>query len=185
METSEIQHILDQAQLAREIPTHFEKEYKRMLKRQLHELAEAQCLMAQDFFLSCISDLSDENANWRLDGLTNLGFHYQFSPDSEICEKVRFLLLNDSDDMIRHSAATVLGGRSKWLDSALVSALSSDPDESVRASAFIALLALAGVPFLRCCQEEVRVDQGELQPTFEEIRRIASEYGIDIDNLTS
>jgi hypothetical protein len=180
MNESEIQSILTQAQLARTSPIDFDKQQLKELKRQLHKLAESQSLPAKDFFLSC---LSDPDSEWRLNGLGNLGFHYQISPESEICDRVRALLLNDSDDYVRTTAASVLGVCSRWLDSALIKALTSDPDEFVRIVAFESLIQLAGVPMGIAFRASEAAKNGEIEPTLAEVKRIISESGIDIDKI--
>lgn len=175
-----VQTILAQAQIARENPANFNKQELRTLKRQLHQLAESKSLPAKEFFISC---LSDADSDWRLAGLRNLGFHYSFDPVSEICTQIRTLLLEDTDDDVRSCAALVLGNRSQRLDPALLKALQSDPSEYVRGSAFEALIGLVGVPFVVTLGIGQRVTDGEIEPTLEEVKRIAAEYGIDIEQI--
>ncbi len=178
MDKSQIQKLLAQAQSARQDPNSFDNHQLRELKRQLHRLAEAKDLSAKDFFLSC---LSDPDSRWRYAGLDNLGFHYQLKEEKEVCNKIRFLLLNDSDDFVRGCAASVMGLHSKGLDSALLTALNSDPDEFVRIAAFDSLLKLAGVPVRTEYREGERARNGEIQPTFEEVKRIIAECGVELD----
>lgn len=182
MNEIEVQTILDQAQIARANPANFNKQELRMLKRQLHQLAESKSLPAKEFFLSC---LLDSDSDWRLNGLRNLGFHYPFDPVSEISTQIRTLLLEDTDDDVRSCAALVLGGRSQGLDLALLEALQSDPSEYVRGSAFIALLELVGVPFAVTFGFGEKVYDGEIESTLAEIKRITAEYGIDIEQINT
>lgn len=174
-----MQQILTQAQAAREIPFLDRGELKKIWW-QMHAVAEAQYLPAIKFFISC---LDNTNSEWRLEGLQDLGYHYQFPPDSVITQKIRYLLLNDPDDDVRLAAAFILGIRSVWLDSALMTALCSDPEEHVRYAAFNSFLKLAGVPYRVITREVERAKSGEIPATFEEVERIVTEAGIDIEAL--
>lgn len=179
MEEAEMQQILAQAQAARE-NTSLEWDELTTIWWSMHDLAEAQYLPAIDFFMSCLNDV---NSTWRLKGLQDVGYHYQFPPDSTITEKIRQLLLSDPDDDVRSTAASILGIRSVWLDPALMTALHSDPEEYVRYSAFDSLLTLAGIPYLVVKKEMEKVEKGEIPTTFEEVKRIVVEAGIDIEAL--
>ncbi|MUL36525.1 hypothetical protein [Gloeocapsopsis dulcis] len=179
MEETQMQQILTQAQAARENPV-LDRGELRKIWRQMHAVAEAQYLPAIDFFISCLDDV---NSRWRLEGLQDVGYHYHFPPDSPITEKIRQLLLSDPNDDIRLAAASILGIRSVWLDPALVTALNSDPEKYVRYVAFNSLLTLAGVPYLVVKREEERAKSGEIPATFEQVKRIVAEAGIDIETL--
>ena len=179
MNDPNVQNIIHEAQLARKNPV--DRQQLRKLKKQLHKLAESGDLLAKEFFLSC---LSDPDPDWRLHGLRNLGFHYSFSPESETCNKIRTLLLEDDDSDIRMSAASVLGIRSRWLDSALLKSLTSDPDEFVRIVSFESLIQLAGTPIGVAFKASEKAKKGEIEPTFAEIKRIICEYGIEADSLS-
>ena len=178
MNEFDIKKTLVQAQSARQNPNSFDEDQLRELKKQLHRLAEAQDLSAKDFFLSC---LSDPIASWRYLGLNNLGFHYYFTEEKEVCEKIRFLLLNDPDEDVRRCAASVLGCQSEWLDSALLIALHSDSNKYVRIAAFESLLKLAGVPVRVEFREGEKAKNGEIQTTFEEVKRIIAECNINLE----
>ena len=171
----EMQQALAQAQVARDNPEPGHKELDKV-RWQMHDLAEAQYQPAIEFFASCFDH---EYSEWRLASVRDVGFHYPLTPDSPVTEKIRQLLLNDPDDGVRHAAAFVLSSRSRWPDSALSTALYCDPDDYVRNAAFQALLELAGVPYLVACREYRRAKSGEIQPTWDEIKRIVIEAGID------
>lgn len=144
MEEAEMQQIITQVQAARENPFLDRSELKNFW-RQLHAVAEAQYLPAIYFFASWLDNTDSE---WRLQGLQDMGYHYQFLPDSAIRQKICQLLSSDSDDDVRIGAASILGIRSVWLNPALMTALHSDAEEYVRYSAFDSLLTLAGVQYL-------------------------------------
>ncbi|MEW5857690.1 MAG: HEAT repeat domain-containing protein [Cyanobacteriota bacterium] len=181
MKEAEKQQILAQAKTARLKPT-LDRGELGGIWRQMHAIAEAQYPPAVDFFISCLDDI---DSNWRLEGIRDLGFHYQFPPDSVITQKIRQLLLNDPDDSVRIAAASILGIRSVWPDPVLRTALSTDPNEFVRHAAFDALLTLASVPYRVINREMERVHKREIPPTFEEVKRIITEAGIDIKTLLS
>jgi len=179
MDEAQMQQVLEAAQAARANPN-LERAELRKIWRELHRLAEAQYEPAIEFFMSC---LDDPDSNWRLEAIEDLGFHYPFSAESPITAKVRQLLPTDPDDHIRIAAAHILGIRSKWPEPALVRALTDDPDETVRVSAFKSLLNLAGVPY-PTVRDQVKASKlGIIQPTWAEVQRIIAENGIDLAAL--
>jgi len=149
---------------------------RRRVFRNLHDLADAQYQPAFEFLTGC---LDHPDSTWRLASLRDIGFHYVTSPDSLFVEKARELLCDDPNSDVRRAAALILGIRSQWKDTALVTALTSDPERFVRASAFASLLELAGVPRRRAWKSWEQVKRGEIQPTWEEVRRIVVQEGID------
>lgn len=178
MDTETMDNVLVAAKLAQHDTTLANTERK-VLWRKLHAIAEVQYVPAVDFF---VSSLENSDWEWRLDALQCLGFHYDFPADGSIVERIRHLLLTDTDGfgLVRMAAAAVLGLRSTWPEAALKSALRSDPDEQVRRSAFSALLDLAGVPVAKKRCEVEKVEAGDIRPTWEEVERILAEEGIDL-----
>lgn len=168
MTDREMANLLDDMKIVRQQRTLRGGEYREVWKK-LHHLAEAHYPPALKFFLDC---LDDPDWIWRLDGLTSLGFHYQFPPDGDIVSRIQHLLVNDPEAQVRIAAASVLGGRSRWPDQWLRDSLQLDQDDIVRRAAFVSLLELAGVPPKICQIEEERVRGGAVQPTWEEVQRV-------------
>lgn len=171
MDTQALGQILGEAKSARQRFSLTDQEHKTVI-RNLHILAEAQYDPAIEFFLSCLDDL---RWRWRYEGVSCLGFHYAFPPEGDITEKLRQMLLNDPEPIVRIAVASVLGKRSEWPDPALRTALRSDPDKIVRRAVFAALLTLAKVPLHLIQREEKRVEAGEMRPNWREVKRIIAE----------
>ncbi|MSP13842.1 MAG: HEAT repeat domain-containing protein [Chloroflexi bacterium] len=144
----------------------------------MHDLAEAKYDPAISFFLNL---LDDTEWDWRQESVTSLGFHYDFSPDGEIADKIRQMVLTDPAPIVRNAAASVLGGRSKWPDQVLIAALKFDPEELVRKAAFASLLELAGVPYKTVNKMNKLLGEGKQQATWEEFKRILSAEGIKLE----
>ena len=141
------------------------------LGRILHRLAEARYAPALPMIQPFL-----EHPNWgtRLDAVGLIGFHYPFSPESSLAQSFRQLLLHDPWPMVRMSAAHVLGGRSTVTDPALMTALTTDPDEDVRCSAFLALLQLHGVKWPQLRQIERQLESGEILLTVSSLEALVS-----------
>jgi HEAT repeat protein len=142
----------------------------------MSRLADAGYEPAKALF---VEGLDDPDWSWRLDCLTNLGFHYSLAPDGELMDKVRQMLLTDPSEMIRLSAPFVLANQSTWGDPALLAALQADPEPVVRRSVFDALLRMAGLSFAQSEQQIERIDRGEIEPTWEELQRVLAAAGLN------
>jgi HEAT repeat protein len=173
MEDAALQRILEEVEAARNDPSTNSLPY---YLGKMHALAESQYTPAIPFF---IAGLSDPRWDWRSDCLRALGFHYEFSPESEITAQIRQILLSDPTANVRMTAAAVLGGRSKWPDKDLIHALQNDADPFVRSAAFEAALDLAGVPFPIMRQEIERLTKEKIQPTLDQLKKIISANGLD------
>lgn len=150
---------------------------RKELSRRMHQLAEAEYPPALELFQSL---LKDADWDWRLEGLQLIGFHYDITSNEKLIKKIRQLLLNDPEDNIRITAASILGIRSQWPDNTLVMALQSDPNQFVRYSAFEALLKLARVPYPMIQKEVNRLEKSETEPTLAEVKRILQEANINL-----
>lgn len=181
-----MQQILEEVRAARAKNVDRSEIWKKM-----HALAEAGYVPAIDFFKLF---LDDPDWDWRLEGVQLLGFHYLFTPQSEILRKFRQLLLADPQAQVRMSAAMALGSQLarmgpasksesqlQWPDRALVQAMQSDSDEDGRRAAFEALLTSAGVPFPIVTAEVQQTEKAKIQPTLADVRRILQEAGIDLE----
>jgi hypothetical protein len=144
----------------------------------MHPLAEAQYRPAKRFFSEC---LDDPRKWWRYDCLNALGFHYDFSADEDIKQKLRELLLKDEDDLIRNAAALALGRYTVWPEQTLLIALQTDPDHDVKISAFYSLYRLVGLPQREHLKTRKRLKNGELEPTLEQLKMMLSEHDIDLE----
>lgn len=144
----------------------------------MHPLAEAQYMPAKHFFAEC---LDDPRKWWRHDCLTALGFHYDFSADEDVKQKLRDLLLYDEDDLIRNAAALALGRYTIWPERPLLIALQIDPDHDVRISAFCSLYRLAGLPRKQHLKTRKRLIDGEIEPTLEQLKAMLREHNIALD----
>lgn len=147
----------------------------------MHVLAENQYQPAIPFFLE---GLDDPRWDWRVDSLSALGFHYTFPANSPVIERIRQLLRNDPDDGVRSSAAWVLSAQKHWPEPTLLDALQKDPSQLVRESCFGAILRLLGVPPYIQLEKSEEVKSKRLEPTWDEIQRIAATYG-DLPHLPS
>ena len=143
----------------------------------MHDLAEAQYQPARAFFESCLGDL---DRDWRLEAVRDIGFHYDLREDEDVLEKLRRMLVGDPDPGVRLAVAAVLGSQSSWPDWALESALHDDPDKHVRRVAFEELLRLVGMPDLRVGEHRRKLEQGEIQPTWEQLEKGIAEAGIGL-----
>jgi|SRR5579859_1501876 len=174
MDESIVRSLFDEAKAARDRAS-LNSDEKKEVWRKFHRLAEAEYIPARDYF---VKGLNDPDWDWRSQCVSFLGYHYSFSPDDEIINKIREMVLNDPEDMVRLAAAHVLGSRSKWPEPALITALSDDPEECVRQSAFIALIGSAGVPYPVRHLEADRMDAGEFQPMWKEVERVIAAAGL-------
>jgi HEAT repeat protein len=157
----------------------------------MHDLAEAGHIPAVEVYQSF---LDDADWDWRKEGVTLLGFHYLFTPESEILQKFRQLLQTDPEVQVRLSAALALGTqlarmaqeseletKVQWPDHALVYAMQSDIDEDARYAAFDALLSSAGVPYPIVTKEVGEAEKAGIRPTLEDVRRILQDAGISLE----
>jgi hypothetical protein len=136
-----------------------------------HALADGQDPSAKEFL---VERLSDARIAWREVGVSLLGFHYKL--DDQILNKIRELLLHDSDSGVRISAASVLGSQGKFPEETLITALDSDPGEDVRRCAFDAHLDLAEIPWMDRRREELRIKSNEIIPDLNQIKRVLLEH---------
>jgi len=148
----------------------------RSVWRKMHYLAEAHYEPALPVFRTL---LSRDDWVWRAYAVELIGFHYQFTHDSPLAVRMRDILLHDPRDEVRMPAASVLGGRSQWPDTALEQALRTDVDVQTRKVAFLSLLALAGVPFPTVRQIEVHIQAGEFEPTPQTLNTTLRALGIE------
>lgn len=147
------------------------------LHNKIHQLAESQYLPALDYFLSF---LSDPDWDWRVEGVQMVGFHFEFSANSDVADRLRHLLLTDSSDLVRSSAALALGGRSKWPDSTLLRALQTEPDIDVGRAIFEALMQLAGVPFPGIRRTIEQMSNNHVKPDVKILQQVLREFKIDL-----
>jgi hypothetical protein len=141
-----------------------------------HELADAQYLPAMDFF---IHELEDPRWDWRRVSVSLLGFHYKL--DQNVIDKIRRLLLNDPDSVVRSGCAAVLGNQLTSPDRVLLVALEKDPDHQVRESAFLAILDLGKVPYKIRQKERKKIQSGEVLPDLKQLQRVFTEENITFD----
>lgn len=139
----------------------------------VHQLAEVQ-----EAGLLSLLQLALQHPNWfiREGALELVGFHYDLTGAAEMLGEVRALLLSDSSEHVRLTAAAVLGEQANAWDTALIQALASDSNEDVRRIAFDSLLRLLRLgpgPEARWL-DEVRV--GRLAPTLDTLRAVAARY---------
>jgi HEAT repeat protein len=135
-----------------------------------HDLANVQFEPAKQFFIERLQDL---RWDWRRECISLLGFHYKL--ENEVLEKIRDLLVHDHDSGVRIAAASVLGFQGQFPEKVLINVLLHDPDNSVKESAFSALLELAHVPYLVRRKELKRVESKETQPSVDRLRQILFE----------
>ena len=138
-----------------------------------HELADAQYEPAKEFF---IERLDDARSAWRTESISLLGFHYKL--DDQVLEKIRALLLHDTDSGVRIVAASVLGSQGRYPEKALLHALDHDSNNLVREFAFSALLELATVPYLVKRKELRRVKSEETSASLEQVKRVLLEQNL-------
>ncbi len=138
-----------------------------------NKLALAHYEPAKEFF---IERLQDERSDWREASLGLLGFDYKL--ESETLEKIRNLLLEDSDSGVRISAASILGNQGHYPERAVIYALEHDSDDLVRESAFDALLQLAGMPFRAIRKEVERIKSKEIVPSLDQVKRVLREQNM-------
>lgn len=101
-----------------------------------------------------------------------VGFHYDFSTDDVVKDKLRYLLLHDEDDSIRCAAASSLRRGTKWPEKALFTALQTDNDPDVRQVAFLALLEHGGMPFSMYTKTSKKLSDGEIEPTLTSLKEM-------------
>jgi HEAT repeat protein len=135
-----------------------------------NKLAIAHYEPAKEFF---IERLQDSRSDWRRASLGLLGFDYEL--ESETLDKIRGLLLEDSDSGVRISAASVLGNQGRFPEKSLLHALAHDSDSLVRKSAFSALLELASVPYKVKGDELKKIRSKKITPSLEQVMRILRE----------
>jgi hypothetical protein len=138
-----------------------------------HDLADAKYGPAKEFF---IERLEDTRWDWRRASISLLGFHYDL--EDRIVEKIRSLLMHDTDSGVRISAASVLGSQGQYPERTIVYALEHDESDLVRESAFDALLQLAGVPFRTVRIEVERIKAKEIVPSLDQVRRVLREQNL-------
>jgi hypothetical protein len=143
-----------------------------------HKFADANYEPARKFFIEL---LRDPRPHWRAESISFLGFHYDL--DEEILNKIRSLLISDTDTAVRIAAASVLGEKSIFPDKALLYALSHDANLLVRETAFSSILDLAGIPYKIRVQKMEQVEAGDLNPDIENIKHILTENKISFTEL--
>lgn len=138
-----------------------------------HSLAEARYPPAKDFF---VERLENRRWDWRRISVSLLGFHYKL--ESDLMDKIRYLLIHDPDSGVRIASASVLGHQSKLPERTLVEALGNDPTKLVKEAAFSALLELSGVPYKVKREELSKVQSGEIEPKLDQVLRILVDEGL-------
>src|SRR5688572_19865181 len=109
------------------------REQRRSLLSKMIDLAHAQYRPALAFFRS---GLDDPDWSWRLNHLSQLGYHYKIEKESEIATKVRELLARDPSAEVRMAAASIMAQFSTWPDATLLRALAYDEEVEVKQTAF-------------------------------------------------
>jgi len=99
----------------------------------------------------------------------------ELQPDDEILDKVRALVVNDSDALTRASAALVLGSHSRWPDAALEQALSKEKEPQAKQAIFLAILELMTSWDFADGQRSA-VDQGTVELSMESATKLAESY---------
>ena len=138
-----------------------------------HELADAQYEPAKEFF---IERLKDSRWDWRRESVSLLGFHYKL--EDQVLEKIRTVLIHDTDSGVRIAAASVLGSQGKYPERTVIYALENDSSDLVRESAFGALLHLAGVPFRTIRKEVEKVKSKEVVPSLNQVKQVLREQNM-------
>jgi hypothetical protein len=141
-----------------------------------HELADAQYLPAMDFF---IHELEDPRWDWRRESVGLLGFHYKL--DQNVIDKIRKLLLNDPDSVVRSRCAAVLGNQLTSPDAVLLIALEKDSDHLVKESAFLAILDLGRVSYKIRQKVRKKIRSGEILPDLKQLKRVFTEENVSFD----
>lgn len=151
--------------------------YEDELHRRLHFLAEAGDEAAKAFFVTA---LHNEAADWRLEAVRNLGFHYDLKPEVRIVAEIRHLLVSDPDDDVRLAAAAVLGIRSLWPDQDLYRAMTDDHNDIVRRVAFESLLMLAGKGYNEVQRIMQQIEVGQLKVSAATLETLIGEKFSDL-----
>jgi hypothetical protein len=136
--------------------------YEKML-----ELSHAQYKPGIELFEKIL--ISDEY-KW-VQRAINALLHYE-NLEKSVLEKIRTILIENSNSSVKMAAADFLGLKSKWPDAALRKCLMTEEDRDVRISATRAVLELAKVNFRAVDLEIDRMKAGEIEPEFAEIERI-------------
>lgn len=143
-----------------------------------HKFADANYEPARIFFIEL---LQDTRPHWRAESISFLGFHYDLS--EEVLNKIRSMLISDSDSSVRIAAASVLGEKSIFPDKALLYAISHDTNALVRETAFSSTLDLAGIPYKIRVQKMEQVESGNLIPNIKNIKSILTDNKIPFTKL--
>jgi hypothetical protein len=150
------------------------RQQRRNLLSKMINLAHAQYRPALDFFRS---GLDDPDWSWRLDHLSQLGYHYEIEQESEIAAKIRELLARDPSAEVRMAAASVMAQFSTWPDATLLRALAFDEDVDVKQTAFEVLLMLLGIPMQSLSRVRGTLANEGLAPSIATLRQIAESVG--------
>jgi HEAT repeat protein len=148
------------------------------INRDVHALAEAQY---EPLVPLLIDGLDSPDWAWRSACLVNLGFHYPSHFIRPIFPKLRSMVLHDDggDGHVRMTATRVLGRHTDVLEASLVAALTDDPNQYVRQSAFTALLRIAGVAPKRIFRIEVQLMKREpVAVSWDALQHILREEGL-------
>jgi hypothetical protein len=152
----------------------------RTLSQRLHTLAEDQYPPAYEFFVGCLERI---DRRWRHLGVTCLGFHYTIE-DTNVLERMRYLILNDPDSDVRLSLSNILESypdiHSGWPDHALLQSLQGDPVVEVRMQSLESLLLQAKVPINKIQEIMNLIRVGTLDASVATLRRIAEDEHLPI-----
>jgi len=119
--------------------------------------------------------LSDSHAQARYTGLRSLSKTKYLSSNPELIQKIRDVLLGDSDASIRTQAAIVLGGHSKWPEPALERAVDHDTDTHTRQEALLSVLELM-VSFDFADQHRGDITSGTLETSMATAHKLVAEH---------
>ena len=167
MAKDSLQSVLQE--IRNDILTSTEATERQKVWQKMHLLAENQMPEAKELFITL---LEHPDWSWRLEALQDLGFHYPLQPESEAVKKVRQLVLNDPNDFVRMTAASVLGIRSVWPEPFLLTVLDVESDKEVLEAAFEASLKLTDFPHLEISKVMRKVKAGEIHPTVEQLQTL-------------
>jgi hypothetical protein len=142
------------------------------VRDKIETLVNDQPQEAADFFLSVINL---EYPSWTQQALRYFS-GYKSDRISELQSKMREVLSNQNYlENFRIRAADILGDIVEKRDGVLVSAIKADPDPTVKATAFGALIR-SETDYWTSKDAFNRADSGELEPTLENAEKIIAEW---------